>query len=444
MQSFQILKYYSRPDIQKEMLKIARDREVVGSLRDGSYLKRPDSLVYPKDIEERVKRGVVSFHCSVERWIQPMQLSLNLRKDELASLRRGFDIILDIDTKTKLEHAAIAARVVCEFLKDLGISPTIKFSGSRGFHIGISYKAFPKKIDFKTTSERYPEIPQTISEYIRDQIKDKIWEELVMFEGGVAALTNTLPSVSELTPDNYVNIDKRSYVSSKDSTYVPMTKRFYVYTRFSDLEKNWGNRHLFRMPYSLHTKFWLVSLPIKISDLKNFNKNMAKPENVKTNVKFLVNKEGEATELFEKALDWKAKQPKEIIEKPKRIRKGPEKPVLEDFFPPCMKLILSGLSDGRKRSLFTLCTFLRKMNWKEEEIEKRIKEWNNNNSNPLSDRFINTQLKWHFRQSRELLPANCFSDLFYVSIGVCKPDQYCNKNPINYYFRKVKKRPVKK
>jgi len=409
MRGFQILKYYSRSDIQKEILKVAKNREVVGSLEDGSYLKRPDSLVYPKDIEEKVKRGAVSFHCSVERWNQPMQLSLSLRKDELNSLRTGFDLILDIDSKTKLEHAAIAAKVVCEFLKDLGINPTLKFSGSRGFHIAISYEAFPERIDYKPTSEKYPGIPQILSEYIREEIKDKLLEELISFEGGVASLVKYVPSISQLSPYEFVEI-----------------------------EKNWGNRHLFRMPYSLHTKFWLVSVPIKVSDLKNFKKEMAKPEKVKTHIKFLVNKNGEATDIFLKALDWKAKQPKEIIEKVKRIRPGPQKPVPEEYFPPCIKLILNGLTDGRKRSLFTLATFLRKMNWKEEDIEKRIREWNEKNSTPLSERTINTQLKWHFRQNRDLLPANCFSDLFYVSIKVCKPDKYCNKNPVNYYFRRLK------
>lgn len=413
MRSFQILKYYSRPDIQKEILRIAKNREVVGSLENGAYLKRPDSLIYPKDIEERVKRGVVSFHCSTERWDQPMQLSVALRKEEMNSLRSGFDLILDIDSKTKLEHASITAQVVCEFLKDLGIEPTVKFSGSRGFHIGVSYEAFPQKVDFNLTSSRYPEIPQILSEYIRNEINDKLLEKLIEFEGGVASLVKHLPKISQLSPYEFV-----------------------------DIEKNWGNRHLFRMPYSLHTKFWLASLPIKITDLKNFNKDMAKPETVKTNTKFLVNKEGEGTELFLRALDWKAKQPKEdIVEKEKRIRKAPETPIPEDFFPPCIKLILEGLDDGKKRSLFTLSTFLARMNWKEEDIQKALKEWNDKNPVPLSDRFIKTQLKWHFRQKRELVPANCFSDLFYVSLGVCKPDRFCSKNPVNYPYKKMKRRP---
>jgi hypothetical protein len=410
MYYFKILKYYSNPDIQKAMLSVARDREVVGSVEDGSYLKRPDVLLYPKDIEERVKKDVVAFHCSVEKWFQPMQLSVNLKQEEVDNLRKGFDFVIDIDSKAKLEHANAAVIVVYNFLKDLGIKSTVKFSGSRGFHIAISSEAFPEKIDFKKTSNRYPEIPQTLAEYLSERIKDQLLEELISFEGGVASLVKTVKSVSELSPYQFV-----------------------------DIEKNWGNRHLFRMPYSLHPKYWLVSVPLKFEDLKNFKREMAKPEKIKADAKFLVNKEGEATEFLLKALEWKAKQPREII-KPKRLRKKSKTPIPEDYFPPCMKLILKGLSDGRKRSLFSLATFLRAMNWKPEETEKRIREWNLKNFRPLSERTLKTQLKWHFRQSRELMPANCYSHLFYVSIGVCKPDQHCSKNPVNYPFRLMKKK----
>lgn len=408
MKKFEIFKYYSRSDIQKAMILIAKDREVVGSFEDGSFSKRPDTLVYPKDVIERVKSDVVAFHCSVEKWKQPMQLSSNLTQKELNKLRKGFDFILDIDSKSKLEHAAIAAQVVYNFLKDRGIRPTIKFSGSRGFHLAISEEAFPNTIDFKKTSIQYPEIPKILAEFIRENIKDQLLEELIKYEGGVASLVRSIPSVSELSPYEFIEI-----------------------------EKDWGNRHLFRMPYSLHTKTWLVSLPIRFEELENFKTKIAKPKNVKTNVNFLINREEEANEFLLESLDWKAKQPKKIIKKIRIIKT--KTPVSEKFFPPCIKLILKGLSDGRKRSLFTLATFLSSVNWNQDKIEKRMVEWNKKNKNPLTDRLLKTQLKWHFRQTRKLMPANCKSNLFYKSIGVCKPDNYCWKNPVNYPFRTMRK-----
>jgi hypothetical protein len=409
MNQFEITKYYSRPEIQKAMIKVAKNREVVGSLRDGSFLSRPDTLSYPKDIEERAKRGVVAFHCSVEKWAHPMQLSTAMNPKEMDNLRLGFDFILDIDAKAKLEHAIVGTRVAYNFLKDLGVKPTIKFSGSRGFHISISSEAFPKKIDFQESKNKYPEIPQTIADYLREKIKDQLLEELIAMEGGVASLVSTVPSVSKLSPYEFI-----------------------------EFEKDWGNRHLFRMPYSLHPKFWLVSLPLSFNDLKSFNRLKAKPENIKTKAEFLVNKDGEATELLLKSLDWKAKQPKEI-KKEVRIKRKIKTPIPEECFPPCIKLILKGISDGKKRSLFSLLTFLKAMNWNQEDIEKRIMEWNKNNSPPLTDRIVKTQLKWHSRQSRELMPANCYSSLFYTSIGVCKPDRLCGKNPVNYPFKFMKR-----
>ena len=413
MNHLEIIKYYSRPEIQNTILKFSKEREVVGSLKDGSYLNRPDTVIYPKDIIERVKKGVVAFHCSVEKWFNPMQLSTNLSQKEMDNLRKNFDFIIDIDAKVKLEHALVAAEVVYNLLKDLGVKASLKFSGRRGVHIGVAAEAFPDVIDFKKISSRYPEIPQALAEFIIERSKEKILEELIDVEGGVASLVKCLPSISELSPYAFI-----------------------------DIEKGWGNRHLFRMPYSLHPKQWFVSVPLKVEDLKNFKIEDAKPEKVKTGIDFLVNKEGEATQLLLQALDWKSKQPKEVV-KEVRIGQKTKRPIPEDMFPPCFKLILNGLADGKKRSLFSLIAFLRNMNWKQEDVEKRIRDWNMKNSSPLTERFIKTQLKWHFRQNRNLMPANCNSVLFYDNIGICKPDKNCDlkniKNPVNYPFKIMKK-----
>lgn len=102
MNQLEILRYYSREDIQNAMLSFSKDREVVGSLIDGTYLNRPDTLLYPKDIIERVKKGAVAFHCSVEKWFNPMQISTSLTQTEMENLRKGFDFIIDIDSRSNL------------------------------------------------------------------------------------------------------------------------------------------------------------------------------------------------------------------------------------------------------------------------------------------------------------------------------------------------------
>ncbi len=432
MYKFQIYKYYSNENIKKIMVDLAKDREVVGTFLNGSYSKRPDILVYPRDVEEKVKEGIVAFHFSVEKWKDPMKLSSEMSEEQLRNLRKGWDVIIDIDAKSKLEHSKLAAEVIIDFLKDYGIKPTVKFSGRRGFHIAIAENALPRKVNFQDVRKLYPDLLKTIIEFIREQTKQKILEELIKFEGGVASLIKTVDSVSSLSP-----------------------------FEFLEIEKDWGPRHLFRAPFSLHQKTFLVSLPLK--NLKKFKLEDAKPflfDKKSFKVEFLKNKDLEASELVIAALEWKRKMKKEEKKVSEEIRpkisiKKIKTKIPEEFFPPCIKNILKGLSDGRKRSVFTLLTFLRNVGWNNEEIEERLKEWNRNNKPPLRENYIRTQLKWHFRQERELLPANCDSDMFYKDIGVCEPDKICEKikNPVSYPFKiislgkktkKQKKRTKKK
>ncbi len=411
MFKFQILKYYSQPFVQNKIAGFARGREVVGRLEDDRYARRPDVILYPRDVSEKVKQGAVSFHCSVERWHNPMQLSSEMREPEMRGLRACWDFIIDIDAKAKLEHARTAALEVISFLKEFGVNPAAKFSGRRGFHIGISADAFPKRIDLSETAKLYPEAPRAMAGFIREKISERLLDSLAGMEGGVAALMKTTDAKT-LSPYEFI-----------------------------DIEKEWGSRHLFRMPYSLHEKTWLASVPLTEKQLKSFEPADAKPRSIrKFDSEFMGNKEWEASELLVQALEWQSKQNVRPIQQNKnRIEIKSEIP--EEFFPPCVKNILSGISDGRKRSVFTLSAFLKYMNWSPERIEKRVEEWNSKNDFPVSSALVRSQLKWHLRQNRKIFPANCDSDLFYKSIGVCKPDSVCAglKNPINYAFRAYRK-----
>ena len=397
----EILNHYSSQQIQKALLSVGREREAVGAFADGSYMKRPDTILYPKDIIERVKRGAVAFHCSVEHWTNPLQLSTKLSTAELDELRKSWDLIIDIDSKVKLEHGRAAAVVIVDFLKELGVQPTVKFSGRRGFHIAVSADAFPPALDFKSLSSRYPEAPRAICRFIKEKVKERIFEALVDIEGGVSALTSLLPSVSELNP--------------------------YL---FLEVEENWGSRHLFRAPYSLHSGTWLVSLPIRLFKLKSFSPEQAAPEKIKVEAPFLESKVGEGTELLLQALDWFAKIKPEPAMETKKPKGKFSETVPEQYFPPCIKRMLAGLPDGRKRSVFTIISFLQSVNWTGEQIEKRVMEWGR--AVGLPERFVRTQLKWHSRTER--LPPNCENDLFYKSIGLCSGEVHCAsgcKNPVN-------------
>jgi hypothetical protein len=151
----------------------------------------------------------------------------------------------------------------------------------------------------------------------------------------------------------------------------------------------------------------------------------------------------DAQALLIEAMDWatRFKKPVKTIVRPK-YRK-PIKKVPERFFPKVIKRILDGMPDGRKRSVFILVNFLRHMGWTNEEITKRIEEWNKRNPTPLRSSYLRSQLRWHFRQDRNLLPPNIDNERFYKSMGL---DSECEelrkmgiKNPVTYPFRVMKR-----
>src|SRR3989338_5595644 len=77
----EILKYYSRKDVQKKILESAKDREIgVKYGKDGGFGKRPDVLQFDNDILELVKGGATSFHVSEERWKNPLLIQTGMNK----------------------------------------------------------------------------------------------------------------------------------------------------------------------------------------------------------------------------------------------------------------------------------------------------------------------------------------------------------------------------
>jgi hypothetical protein len=419
VQMQKIYNWYSRESVQKALLEVAKNREVVSVFGNGQFGKRPNVIQYPQDIIQAISEGAVAFHGSVERWSNPMQLDVGMSKEQLDNLRIGWDVLIDLDVDS-FEIAKIATKVFIEALKDHGIkSFSLKFTGGTSFHIFLQFEALPEKVNMVPTKNQYPEMLQKIIEYLKWYTKEEMKSEILSFfdvrevSQRVGKPLNEIVINGELDPFKVISVDI------------------------------FGSRHLFRLPYSLHESSLLVSLPLEPKEIDKFEKEQALPEKVKVEKSFLKNISfPEAEALVIEALDWAAKQPQPKVEIKKKVRIKPTKPIPEEFFPPCIKLILNGLNDGRKRSIFTLVNFLRNMNWDLEKIEKRIFEWNEKNSPQLRASYLRTQLRWHFRQERNLLPANCDNALFYDSIGICKPDEICEnkkiKNPINYPFKKLK------
>ena len=405
-------------------MKASKGREVAGAFWDGSYDKRPNILQFSSDINQMVKNGVVSFHLSVEHWSNPM--ALVTEKENYNKLRTGWDIIIDIDSKLGLEEARTAAGMICKVFEKYGIKNYgIKFSGRRGFHLCLPWVMFPKLVDYKNASLLYPQIPRIVARFVRKKIKKKLMRELIKSNGA------------------------KHLIDMLDEVPTSMNPYFFV-----EIEKDWGNRHMFRAPFSLNEKAWRVSMPLSFSQLQKFSADMAKPENVIKNdvfEEFFKGEENEAEDFLVDALDWYTSIKKEKPKTGKKIIVWEGK-IVEENFPPCIKNILSGLSDGRKRSIFTLVNFLRMMNWGWQEIEAKVMEWNQKNQPPLPRTIVLNQLRWSERNLRN--PANCppDGDLFYGDTGVCKPDKICTqgtnkiviKNPIVYPFKvmKTKKKKV--
>ena len=124
-----VWKYYSRKEIQEALLEIAKDREIVGVYSSGSFDKRPNMLMYPDDILEMVKKGIVAFHGSLERWSNPMVLEPGMLKQELDALRIGWDLIIDPDCPD-FEISKLATKLLIDAIEDHGIKNySLKMTG---------------------------------------------------------------------------------------------------------------------------------------------------------------------------------------------------------------------------------------------------------------------------------------------------------------------------
>ena len=111
-----LIAYYSRKDIQKELVKIAKNREISVMYSKDSFGKRPDVLLYENDVLELAKSGATSFHASEERWNDPLRLKSGMLQRQLDDLRIGWDLVLDIDCKF-IEYSKQAAILLVEALK---------------------------------------------------------------------------------------------------------------------------------------------------------------------------------------------------------------------------------------------------------------------------------------------------------------------------------------
>ncbi len=431
-----LLKFYKRPEIQKEIFLNAESREVAIKYEKG-FGKRPDTIQYPADVLEFAKKKATSFHISEEIWKNPMQITTGMSIKETNVLRKGWDLVLDIDGI--FEFSKIVTKLTIELLQSFKIkSVSCKFSGNKGFHIAVPFESFPKEVNGIKINELFPEAARRLAAYIWTRIEPKLAKEIMK--------KYNIEKLQKLTKLSFNELTEKKGRETKLKTKALVDIDTVLIS----------NRHLYRSVYSFNEKSGLVSIPFNPDRVMKFSKIEAKPENVRVSKFRFLDKEkakqGESKKLFEAAYDWtfdeNAFRKEEMEERtrkdnPKRNYDADElaEAIPEEYFPPCIKVIFEGLSDGKKRSLFILVNFLTSVGWDYEGIEERLKEWNEKNNPQLREGIIKNHIRYHKQNKKKVLPPNCNNEAYYLNIGICKPDPLCSriKNPVNYAKIKFKR-----
>ncbi len=485
------IKFYKRADIQQAMVEHALNKEIGVRYGDG-FGKRPDIIMYPKEVLELALNGVTSFHASEEIWDNPLSISSEMSRKELDELRIGWDLVLDIDCPD-WEISKLTTHLFIKALKDNEIKEiSVKYSGNKGFHIGVPFEVFPQEVAGKKTKDLFPEGPKKIAQYLLNiittryvqvkdnkiffdndyaftlsELKEKFGEQKFLInkclkckkeikEAKKEIIEFICPKCEEKIVDDkeFLKCKKCNILMNKmehTKSLCPCGSNEYnsIFDPLSIIEVDTiliSSRHLFRMPYSLHEKSGLVSLPIDPDKVMQFEKEMAHPNTVTISaIKFMDrNISGESgRRLLLNALDFEVKieEERDYGQEMKFEEVKIESPIKEDFFPPCIKQILNnGLEDGKKRAVFILSNFLGKIGWEKKEIESYLLKWNREkNRAPLRDNYIVGQMKSFVAGAK--LPPNCSNEAYYKDLGVCHSDALCGrlKNPVNYTILRWKR-----
>jgi hypothetical protein len=426
------LSYYKRREIQEAIVSQAKHKEVAFMFND-FFGKRPEILSYPQDVLELAKQKMTSLHCSEELWSNPLQLSTAMKKEDIAALRKGWDLVLDIDCKF-FEYSRLAAHLTVLALKDNQVkSITAKFSGNKGFHIAVPFEAFPKTVGKTSIADMFPEAPRRIASYITELIRKPLADEILKYEKGSF---QAIVQKTGLKAEDITRHEKNEFGDKIPKLNV---------NPFLEIDTILiSSRHLFRMPYSFHEKSELISVPLDVNNILHFEKEMAKPEKVNVTHPFLDRKVSSpnAELLLRNAFDFAPQNTsfssldeKALLESSKEKNYAlPDKAIGEEHFPPCIKLIFEGLEDGKKRSCFALINFLASAGWDYEMIEQRLLQWNEKNKEPLRPQYILGQVRYAKQQKKILPPPSCNNPNYYKGLQVCKPDELCAriKNPLQY------------
>ncbi|MBN2567099.1 hypothetical protein JXB02_03395 [Candidatus Woesearchaeota archaeon] len=491
------LRHYKRRDIQEAILATAHGREVAVKFGTG-FGKRPDMLQYPADVLEFAKQRATSFHISEERWSNVLQLKPQMSAKELESLRIGWDLVIDVDFE-EFSATRLIADAIVQALKDHGIrAVSCKFSGNKGFHIGVPYEAFAKGPGDTETRKMFPDMTRRIVAYLMDCIDSKenrfsLSKRILADPGFRRYLQETGKTQQDFFKESCASCGaeakgragtaryeficpKCQYreMREKDERFLAcgrcgsiMEKMVHETVRTCrcgstsfeerlDLKVDTlliSSRHLYRSAYSLHEKSGLVSVPVDPDRVLEFERESAAPDGLDLSPHTFLDPSratpDEARELVIRAFDHSPRIEATLDGFEKRHAKEFEE--LEEAapleaFPPCMRLGLAGLKDGKKRFMFCLVNFLQNVGWTHEMIEEALDEWNAKNPEQLRKVVLKGQLSYRKNAKEKVLPPNCDNRTYYIDLGICHPDNLCVKikNPVQYVRRKLLYSPARR
>lgn len=476
------LLWYKRPEVRAAMIEGARNKEIGVRYGDG-FGKRPDSLEYEQEVLEAVQRGATSFHASEETWSNPKAIETGMSKERTADLRTGWDLVLDIDF-TNFEATKLITHALCQELEAQGVEHYgVKFSGNKGFHIGVAWESFPAELDGKPVAQQFPDAARLIADYLVFSIdnpdngfalseKIRVVMPLEQAEEHMRTVCGGCGRVRvAVSVQRYFICGKCHTTESKPADFdgVPScpkcanpfmtehreeagkdcvcgskeTRRVFDLKIDTQLV---SSRHLYRLEYSLHEKSGLASIPILADHVLTFERGEATPDKVTSFPAFWSRAHsGEGYLLFIRAHAFKVPDSKDNEAPPREVVwDGDAAP--EELFPPTIRNMLAGLKDGKKRSMFVLTNFLRSIGWNYDMITQRLGEWNEKNDPPLREQELKGHIRYHKQRGTLVLPPN-FDNELYKDLGVLEHDELSArvKNPVQYVRLKLKQQgPPKK
>ena len=424
----QIEKHYARPEIIQAMLEASPNKEVVCSFGGTGYGKRPDILEYENDIQQLVKKGATSFHISEESWRNPLELAPGLDKKKLATMRTGWDLIIDIDSPHWATSKIITHNIV-QSLKSFGVkNVSVKFSGNKGFHIGVPEESFANQY-----RGDFPDLPRKIGALLLERIMQQATNDVLIAlkEEFGDGYQSKVAEIYEKPPERLWDGNKLNLIEVIEIDTILISPR-----------------HLYRMVYSVNEKSGLISIPINPDKVLLFEKHLADiSKNVLSKYTFLDRSQSDPEEtkrICVEAIDANfdvhksiKKEYKETYQKKTQAEREYEEfkeRIPEEFFPEAIKKMLAGnISDGKKRAVFVLKNFLNCVGWTYDEIQDRLEKWNQTHPEPLRETILKGQLMYlknQIGQNEKTLPPNYQNHNYYSDIIGEMPEYKKARNPV--------------